>query len=106
MAYEEITALLGGWPGFELVGVEREAARAAGEGPRIMLTLRAVPGQAKTCSRCGAAVSLAPSASYDTRYLRKLSEKKRSRSSCERRRRRDGIVRSASSRKPTVTAAE
>ena len=26
MAYEEVTALLGGWEGFELVGVTRTAA--------------------------------------------------------------------------------
>lgn len=57
MAYEDITALLGGWPGFELVAVAREAARAGHGVPRIVLTLRAVPGQAKTCSRCGATVT-------------------------------------------------
>lgn len=56
MAYEDITALLGGWPGFELVGVVREAGASNGV-PRIVLTLRGVPGQAKTCSRCGAAVT-------------------------------------------------
>jgi transposase len=58
MAYEEITALLGGWPGFELVGVSREAGRAADLAPRIVLTLRAVPGAPKTCSRCGATVPM------------------------------------------------
>jgi len=26
MAYDEITALLGGWEGFELTGVQRESA--------------------------------------------------------------------------------
>lgn len=54
MAYEEITALLGGWPGFTLVAVERVAAGAAGAPPRVRLTLAAVPGHPRTCSRCGA----------------------------------------------------
>lgn len=58
MAYEEITALLGGWPGFELVGVSREVGPAAPLAPRIVLTLRAVPGAPKTCSRCGVTVPL------------------------------------------------
>lgn len=57
MAYEDITALLGGWPGFELTGVVREAASAAHPAPRIVLTLRAVPGAPKTCSQCGAPVA-------------------------------------------------
>lgn len=57
MAYEDITALLGGWPGFELIGVAREAGSTA-RAPRIVLTLQAVAGAPKTCSRCGAAVSL------------------------------------------------
>lgn len=51
MAYEEITALLGGWEGFELVGVEREA------GPQIVLRLRASATSAKRCSGCGEVVS-------------------------------------------------
>ena len=54
MAYDEITALLGGWPGFELIGVQREDPSATRSAPRIVLTLRAVPEHAKTCSRCGA----------------------------------------------------
>lgn len=57
MAYEEITALLGGWPGFELVGVAREGPTPARPTPRIVLTLRAAPGVAKTCSRCGDVVT-------------------------------------------------
>lgn len=56
MAYEEITTLLGGWPGFELIAVERVAGSAT-EAPQITLTLRAVPGRPKTCSGCGAVVS-------------------------------------------------
>src|SRR5215213_8348052 len=51
MAYDEITALLGGWEGFELVGVERAP------GPQIVLQLRAVVGAPKRCSRCGEIVS-------------------------------------------------
>jgi transposase len=50
MAYEEITALLGGWPGFRLVGVRREGVTPV---PRVVLTLEAVPGQSRHCSRCG-----------------------------------------------------
>jgi len=57
MAYDEITALLGGWPGFELIGVTREGATPERPTPRIVLTLRAVPGQPKTCSRCGQSVA-------------------------------------------------
>jgi transposase len=53
MAFAEITSLLGGWPGFELVEVKREEATRQQPSPRIILTLQAVPGQAKTCSRCG-----------------------------------------------------
>lgn len=53
MAYEEITALLGGWPGFQLVDVRREGRTAEHPVPRIVLTLEAVPGQARRCSRCG-----------------------------------------------------
>lgn len=50
MAYEEITALLGGWEGFELIGMEREA------GPQIVLRLRPVPTAVKRCSGCGEVV--------------------------------------------------
>lgn len=56
MAYEEITTLLEGWPGFELVGVER-AAGSVTAAPQITLTLRALSGLPKTCSTCGVAVS-------------------------------------------------
>src|SRR5712691_7670446 len=57
MAYDEITALLGGWPGFELIMVAREGPTAARPTPRIVLTLQAVPGHPKTCSRCGGLVT-------------------------------------------------
>jgi transposase len=53
MAYEEITALLGGWPGFRLVGVRREGVTAERPVPRVVLTLEGVPGQVRRCSRCG-----------------------------------------------------
>jgi transposase len=53
MAYEEITALLGGWPGFELVDVRREETTPERPVPRIVLTLEAVAGQPRCCSRCG-----------------------------------------------------
>lgn len=51
MAFEDITVLLGGWEGFELVGVQREA------GPQIVLRLQRVPGAATHCSGCGEVVS-------------------------------------------------
>lgn len=56
MAYEEITALLGGWPGFELIDVRREPASTDRSAPRVVLTLRAVAGWPKRCSRCGTEV--------------------------------------------------
>jgi transposase len=56
MAYEDITALLGGWPGFRLVDVRREGATLARPVPRIVLTLEAVPGQPRRCHRCGEVV--------------------------------------------------
>lgn len=53
MAYEEIAALLGGWDGFELVGVERRAATASHPIPEIVLQLQPVRGAPKRCSQCG-----------------------------------------------------
>ena len=53
MAYEEITALLGGWPGFRLVEVRREGATQEHPMPRVVLTLESLPGEALRCSRCG-----------------------------------------------------
>lgn len=55
MAYDEITALLGGWEGFELTGVQREPP-SGNDPPRIVLELRPVPNYPKRCSRCGAVV--------------------------------------------------
>jgi transposase len=57
MAYEEITALLGGWPGFELIDVKREQTTREPASVRIVLTLQAIPGHPKTCSRCGRQVT-------------------------------------------------
>lgn len=51
MAYDEITALLGGWEGFELIGVDRQP------GPQVVLRLRPLPTHAKRCSGCGAVVA-------------------------------------------------
>lgn len=56
MAYEEVTALLGGWPGFELVQVQRTEATTTAAAA-VELTLRAVPGQPKRCGKCGTAVA-------------------------------------------------
>lgn len=58
MAYEEITALLGGWEGFELVGVERRAASETRPIPEIVLKLQAVRGAPKRCSGCGEIVEI------------------------------------------------
>ncbi len=57
MAYEEITALLGGWPGYRLVEVRREEAGSEHEAPRILLTLEPLPGEPRCCGRCGAVVA-------------------------------------------------
>jgi transposase len=57
MAYEEITALLGGWPGFRLVDVRRDGVTPERPVPRIVLTLEAEPGSARRCSGCGARVA-------------------------------------------------
>ena len=56
MAYDEITALLGGWEGFELVGVRREPMSETDPVPQIVLELRPLPGHPKRCSRCGEVV--------------------------------------------------
>lgn len=51
MAYEEITAVLGGWAGFRVVGVQR-AVRADGS-PEVVIDLMAEPDTARRCGRCG-----------------------------------------------------
>lgn len=57
MAFEEITKLLGGWPGFQLVDVRREEVTGERAVPRVVLRLEALPGQARQCSRCGEIVA-------------------------------------------------
>lgn len=57
MAYEEITSLLGGRPGFVLVGVTREPASAPDKPARIILELAPAPEAVRHCSRCGQAVA-------------------------------------------------
>ncbi|MFN2603454.1 MAG: ISL3 family transposase [Gemmatimonadaceae bacterium] len=57
MAFKEITALLGGWPGFELVDVKREEISEKRSTARIVLTLEPVVDYPKTCSQCGQAVA-------------------------------------------------
>ena len=51
MAHEEITALLGGWEGFEIVGVRRSAAADAT--PEVEIELRRVANSPGVCSGCG-----------------------------------------------------
>ena len=62
MAYEEITMLLGGWEGFELVNVLRQPATGDAV-PVIELELRPVPDYAKRCSNCGEVVAVVHDAS-------------------------------------------
>lgn len=52
MAFEEITALLGGWPGFDIARVTREPGASGTGAPQITIELRAVPDTPRTCSRC------------------------------------------------------
>lgn len=53
MAYEEITALLGGWPGFEIRRVIRESESARSGTPQITIELAARPEVGRACRRCG-----------------------------------------------------
>ena len=52
LAYEELSALLGGWEGFEIVAVRREPASALQPVPRVVIVLQPAPTRAKRCSRC------------------------------------------------------
>jgi transposase len=56
MAYEEITLLLGGWPGFAVADVLREPGGTRTGAPQITIRLTAVAGTPRYCSRCGHAV--------------------------------------------------
>lgn len=53
MAYEEISVLLGGWPGFAIAAVTREPGGTATGAPRITLELVALPNARRYCGRCG-----------------------------------------------------
>lgn len=57
MAYEEITTLLGGWPGFVIERVTREPAAPRSGAPQITIELVAVPDTPRVCSRCGRAAT-------------------------------------------------
>jgi transposase len=55
MAHEEITLLLGGWEGFEIVGVRRRQSEHGA--PTIEIELGRVAGVARRCSRCDRVVT-------------------------------------------------
>lgn len=57
MAYEDITLLLGGWPGFEIAAVSREPGGTRTGAPQVTITLSAVAGTPRYCSRCGRAAT-------------------------------------------------
>lgn len=57
MAYEEITALLGGWPGFVITAVTREPGGTTTGAPQITIELAARPNAGRYCSRCGRAAA-------------------------------------------------
>lgn len=70
MTNEELTFLLGGWEGYCLATVERQASTCEGERPELHLTLEPQPGRVKRCSGCGEVVQ----AVHDTedRWVRDL----------------------------------
>src|SRR6185437_9856206 len=53
MAYEEITAVLGGWPGFVVRQVTREPGGTRSGAPQVTIALEPIPGTQRYCSRCG-----------------------------------------------------
>ncbi|MCC6319004.1 MAG: transposase family protein [Gemmatimonadaceae bacterium] len=53
MAYEEITALLGGWPGFVIREVTLQPGGTASGAPQVTICLDAVPTARRYCSRSG-----------------------------------------------------
>jgi len=57
MAHEAITAVLGGWEGFEIVTVRREPAQADVRAARVIIELAPVAGHPHRCSRCAAVVA-------------------------------------------------
>ncbi|MBK7908723.1 MAG: ISL3 family transposase [Gemmatimonadetes bacterium] len=52
MAYEELSALLGGWEGFMIAAVRREPTSTTQPVPRVVIVLEPVPSRPKRCSRC------------------------------------------------------
>jgi transposase len=57
VAYEEITALLGGWPGFVITAVTRAPGGTTTGAPQITIELAAHPNARRYCSRCGQAAT-------------------------------------------------
>jgi len=55
VAYEDITALLGGWPGFDIQTVQREPGGTHSGAPQITIELVARADAPRYCSRCGRA---------------------------------------------------
>lgn len=70
MAYEDITLLLGGWPGFEITSVSREPGGTRTGAPQVTITLAAVAGAPRYCGRCGHAT--APLHDVSERRIREL----------------------------------
>jgi transposase len=52
MTDEMLSALIGGWEGFYVVGVRREPGTPAQPVPRVIVTLAPAPERPKRCSRC------------------------------------------------------
>jgi len=69
MAFDEITLLLGGWVGFEIVEVLREPGGTRTGAPRVTIRLQPVEGVRRVCSRCGRA---APVHELTDRRIREL----------------------------------
>jgi len=57
MAYDEITAVLGGWPGFVIRNVTREPGGTRSGAPQVTIALAPIPEARRYCSRCGQAVT-------------------------------------------------
>jgi transposase len=53
MAHEEITTLLGGWDGFEIIGVRRRAATGTSTPPEVEIELGRVAQRPARCGGCG-----------------------------------------------------
>jgi hypothetical protein len=55
MAYDEISALLGGWPGFVIRRVTRSPGGTRSGAPQVTIELDPVAGATRYCGRCGQA---------------------------------------------------